>query len=103
MTWYIIRHADKEKGDFYNPELRHQDQPISRIGQEQAQKLVAYFADKEIARIYVSAYQRTMQTVASLARHLGLHPIVDERLNEIDNGLFDGATEEELAQKFPAE
>ena len=29
MTVYIIRHAHKEKGDFYNPRLRHQDEPIS--------------------------------------------------------------------------
>ena len=103
MSWYILRHADKAKGDFYNPQLRHQDEPISQMGQEQAQKLGAYFADKEITRIYVSAYQRTGQTIAPLAGHLKLLPIVDERLNEIDNGLFEGATEEELRQKFPTE
>jgi broad specificity phosphatase PhoE len=103
VSWYILRHADKAKGDFYNPQLRHQDEPLSQIGQEQAQKLVAYFADKEITRIYVSAYQRTGQTIAPLAGHLKLLPIVDERLNEIDNGLFDGMTESELGQEFPAE
>ena len=103
MSWYILRHADKAKGDFYNPQLHHQDEPISQMGQEQAQKLVAYFADKEITRIYVSAYQRTGQTIAPVAGHLKLLPIVDERLNEIDNGLFDGIAESELGQKFPAE
>lgn len=103
MTWYIIRHADKEKGDFYNPTLRHQDQPISKMGQEKAQKLVPYFSDKDISRIYVSAYQRTAQTAAPLAGYLDLPPIVDERLNEIDNGLFDGATEAEVREKFPTE
>ena len=55
MTFYIIRHAEKERGNFYNPELRHQDQPISQKGQEQAKKLVGYFANKEISRIYISA------------------------------------------------
>lgn len=103
MTFYLIRHGDKEKGDFFNPTLRHQDQPLSRKGQEQAEKLVAYFADKEISRIYVSAYVRTAQTAAPLARHLNLQPIIDERLNEIDNGLFDNASEEEIKKKFPAE
>jgi broad specificity phosphatase PhoE len=103
MRWYILRHADKAKGDFYNPQLRHQDEPLSQVGQEQAEKLVAYFADKGITRIYVSAYQRTGQTIAPISGHLKLLPIVDERLNEIDNGLFEGATEEELRQKFPAE
>jgi len=103
MTFYIIRHAEKEKGDFFNPELRHQDQPVSQKGQEQAETLVAYFADKEISCIYVSAYVRTRQTIAPLAKHLGLQPVVDERLNEIDNGLFDGATLEEIQENFPAE
>lgn len=103
MSWYIIRHADKAKGDFYNSQLRHQDESLSQAGREQAQRLVAYFADKEITRIYVSAYQRTGQTIAPLAGHLKLLPIVDVRLNEIDNGLFDGLTESELEQKFSAE
>lgn len=103
MAWYILRHAEKEGGEFYNPKLRHQDEPISQRGREQAEKLVAYFADKEIARIYVSAYQRTGQTIAPAARRLGLLPVVDERLNELDNGLFERATEDELRQKFPEE
>ena len=103
MTFYIIRHAEKEKGDFFNPTLRHQDQPISQKGGEQAEKLVAYFTDKEISSIYVSAYIRTGQTAAPLAKHLGLQAVIDERLNEIDNGLFDGATLEEIRQNFPAE
>lgn len=103
MTFYIVRHAAKEKGDFYNPELRHQDEPISQKGQEQAEKLVAYFADKGISNIYISAYIRTGQTAAPLARHLGLPALIDERLNEIDNGLFDNASEEEIRERFPAE
>ena len=103
MSWYILRHADKEQGNHYNPALRHQDEPISQKGREQAEKLVTYFADKGISKIYVSDYQRTGQTIALVAAHLGLTPIRDERLNELHNGLFEGATEEELRQKFPAE
>ena len=102
MTFYILRHADKEWGNHYNPKLRHQDEPITKKGEEQAQRLVPYFAGKEISRIYISAYQRTAQTIAPLARNLGLQPVLDERLNEIDNGLFDGMTEEEIRKKFPA-
>jgi len=103
MTWYVLRHAEKEKGAFYNPKLRHQDEPISQRGQEQAENLVMYFSDKDIAKIYVSEYIRTGQTIAPVAHHLGLDPILDARLNELDNGLFDGATEEELREKFPDE
>jgi probable phosphoglycerate mutase len=88
VKWYIIRHADKEPGDFYNPVLRHQDQPISAKGRAQAEKLSAYFTDKPVAKIYVSEYQRTAQTIAYVAQNMKLSPILDSRLNEIDNGRY---------------
>jgi broad specificity phosphatase PhoE len=100
-TWYIIRHADKEPGDFYNPRLRHQDQPISQKGRLEAQKLCSFFVAKPVSRIYVSAYQRTWQTIQALAEQLHLTPVIDERLNEIDNGLIDGMSEAEMQQTYP--
>ena len=103
MTFYIIRHADKEKGDFTNPQLPLQDPPISQMGEEQARNLLRFFVDREIAHIYISAYQRTGQTISFVADHFGLTPVVDGRLNEIDIGLFEGATEDEVQEKFPAE
>ncbi len=101
MTWYVLRHGHKESGDFHNPKLRHQDEPLSAEGQQAARKWVAYFAEKPIAAIYVSAYQRTGQTAAAIAEHLHLTPIVDERLNEIDNGLVDEMTEQQFQQAYP--
>ena len=96
MTWYILRHGEKEQGNFHNPTLRHQDQPLSAKGRQDAQKLVTVFADKPIAAIYVSSYQRTWQTAACVAEKLQLAPIVDNRLNEIDNGLIDEMTESQF-------
>lgn len=100
-TCYIIRHAAKERGNFFNPRLRHQDEPISAPGLVAAQKLCAYFAGKPIAAIYISEYQRTRQTSEPLAQQLGLPPIVDTRLNEIDNGRLDGLTDEQIQQTYP--
>jgi broad specificity phosphatase PhoE len=101
MIWYILRHAEKAHGDFHNPQLRHQDQPISAAGQQAAHRLVVHFADKPITAIYVSAYQRTGQTIAAVAEQLQLTPIVDARLNEIDNGDVDEMTEHEFQQAYP--
>ena len=101
MTWYVLRHAEKEQGNFHNPQLRHQDQPLSDRGRQNAQKLVPVFADKPIAAIYVSAYQRTWQTAADVAKQLQLTPIVDARLNEIDNGQVGEMTEHEFEQAYP--
>lgn len=101
MNWYIIRHGDKEAGDFYNPELRHQDQPISAIGREEAKNLVSYFDGKTISKIYISEYLRTRQTSEALANKLGLSQIVDSRINEIDVGVIEGMTAEEINQQYP--
>ena len=102
-TWYIVRHADRDWGAYYNPKLHIQDDPISQKGRQQAQNLIPYFADKGLSRIYVSAYQRTLQTATPLAEHLNLTPVVDERVNEMNNGLFSSVPEEELPQRFPKE
>ena len=101
MTWYVLRHAEKEQGDFHNPQLRHQDQPISARGRLDAERLVDLFVDKPLTAIYVSAYQRTWQTAAKAAERLQLRPVIDARLNEIDNGLVDEMTEQEFKRTYP--
>jgi broad specificity phosphatase PhoE len=103
MTWYVVRHARKEQGDFYNPSLRHQDEPLSAEGREQARKLAGYMAEKPISAIYVSAYVRTLQTAACTAEQLGINPVIDARLNEIDNGLVGAMSEAEFGVAYPVE
>ncbi len=101
MKWYVVRHADKEQGDFHNPLLRHQDEPISARGRSKAQKLYTFFLNRPVTKIYVSEYMRTGQTIEYTAQKMGLTPITDRRLNEIDNGAIEGLSEQELRLKFP--
>jgi len=101
MTVYIIRHAQKEKGDFYNPRLPHQDQPINQQGREESRKLWPYLRDKQISAIYVSGYQRTGQTIEHVAGQLGITPVVDDRLNELDSGVIAPLSEEEVQERYP--
>ena len=101
MKWYIIRHADKEEGDFYNLKLSHQDPPISEKGRLKAQELLLFFSDKSIDRIYISEYIRTEQTIKYFAEKKEITPIIDHHLNEIDNGLIEGMSEKTLQQRYP--
>jgi broad specificity phosphatase PhoE len=101
MKAYIIRHAEKEIGGHYNNYLRHQDEPITPKGRTAAERLIEHFAGKPIQAIYVSGYRRTAETIAPLAEGLGLDPIVDERLNEIDNGLIEGLSDAEIQERYP--
>lgn len=98
---FIIRHAQKEKGDFYNPRFPHPDQPISQQGREQSLKLWPYLCDKQISAIYVSGYQRTGQTIEYVAKQLGITPVVDDRLNELDSGDVAPLSEEEARERYP--
>lgn len=75
--------------------------PISKKGHTEAQKLLSYFEGRPVNRIYVSQYLRTSQTIEYVAQNAGLFSIVDSRLNEIDIGLTDGLSDQELQQKFP--
>ncbi len=101
MKFYVVRHADKAKGDFHNPKLRHNDQPISALGRRQAAKLKRYFSKRRIDAIYVSEYVRTGQTIRSLAKKRGIVPMVDSRLNEIDIGIVENLSEEEIQVQHP--
>jgi len=100
-TFHIIRHAHKERGDFYNLLLRHQDEPISQRGREEARKLWLHLHDKGISAIYISGYLRTAQTIHYDAEQAGITPIIDERLNEIDNGCLEGLSDEAIQQQYP--
>ena len=101
MKFYLVRHADKAKGDYFNPRLRHKDQPISTLGRKQASKIKKYFHKLSIESIYVSEYIRTEQTARPLGRKLKIVPIVDYRLNEIDNGIIDKLSDDEMREKYP--
>lgn len=99
-TLYFVRHADKKPGQFFNERMRHQDPPLSCYGRIQARQIGWIFRHEDIKAIYISEYIRTLQTARPLARRLKLPPIVDARLNEIDNGEVEGLTESEIQAKY---
>ena len=101
MTVYLLRHGHKAAGDFPNPRLRLRDQPLSSLGRRQAVRLARWFRGRGITGIWVSEYQRTAQTARPLARRLGIEPVADARLNEIDIGLLDGLSDDEVRIRFP--
>jgi broad specificity phosphatase PhoE len=99
---YIVRHADKAKGEYRNEYLRHQDEPISPGGERKAEKLVEYFENIEVKKILISEYLRTEQTARYLAENKGLRPIQDKRLNEIDNGTIELMSDAQIKEQYPA-
>lgn len=101
MSIYAVRHADKEPGDFYTDGIPLNNQPISKKGRQQALSLVDYFRDIDITSIHVSRYIRTLQTIDGVANAKILVPRIDPRLDEINIGVLDYMTDEEVEASYP--
>lgn len=79
-TIYFVRHgAYAQQGELLP--LRTPGVHLSLQGRSQAEKLAAFFADKQIAAFYASPLERAQETAKIIA---GTKPVItDERLNEI--------------------
>jgi broad specificity phosphatase PhoE len=101
-TVYLIRHGETE----WNIIGRWQgilDVELNEVGREQAQKLAEEAKNTGIEAIYSSDLSRAAETAQALATPLGLTPILDLRLRELDIGVFQGLKEAEIKQKYPEE
>jgi probable phosphoglycerate mutase len=68
----------------------HGDPPLAPEGLEQAVRLGERLAVGRVDAIYVTSLQRTAQTAAPLAAHLGLTPGVERDLREVYLGEWEG-------------
>ena len=126
MILYLIRHGQsannllaeqlKERAGPYPFETymrqRVAEPPLTELGEQQASRLITYFVDVAISRLYCSPMLRTMQTIQPVAGALDLSPSVWLDLHE-HGGVFlrpgpdaeavgfPGLSRAEMSQKFP--
>lgn len=100
MKIHIIRHGEKEKGNFYNSLLKRQDNPLSEKGFQQAEVLKEYLPSR-INSVFVSNLIRTRQTISPFTHKHTLNIHEDKRLNEIDMGIMSLYPENEVKEKHP--
>ena len=89
----LIRHGETQAAirgqDF--PMVEGQGDPaLHPEGERQAIAVGERLKTEPISAIYVTTMQRTHQTAAPLARHLGLEPKVERDLREVSLGDWDG-------------
>jgi len=68
----------------------HGDPALSPLGRAQAEAVGTRLRAETVHAIYVTKLQRTAQTAAPLAAHLGLVPVVDPDLHEVFLGEWEG-------------
>ncbi len=89
----LIRHGESRAASADNPFPLvdgHGDPELHDNGHRQAQRVGERLRNEPISAIYVTNLQRTAQTAAPLARHLGLTPIVEANLREVFLGEWEG-------------
>ena len=96
----LARHGHTDAG---NRCVGRTDVPLSVTGQEQAAHLAEVLAGAGFVRLCSSPSTRAVDTLAPLAARLGMVPDRIPGLDEIDMGLWDGLSFDELRTRFPEE
>jgi 2,3-bisphosphoglycerate-dependent phosphoglycerate mutase len=100
MLLYLVRHGQS----LYNAERRIQGQfdiGLSPFGLRQSIALAAAFSTLAIDAVYASPLSRAMQTAGPIAEDLRLPVHTDDRLKEINAGVFQGVRWDEIEQHSP--
>lgn len=97
MDIILIRHG--ETHDNVKKQFSTKDVTLTDRGRRQIEKAKAIVDKLFFDRVYVSPLARAIETM----KILGLEGDKEERIREVDFGLFEGKTYEELKEKFPDE
>lgn len=89
----LVRHGQSRafvEGRLFDLVDGQGDPPLTDLGGQQAARVCARLAGRDIDAIYVTTMQRTAQTAAPLAAKLGLTPRVEAGLREVHLGEWEG-------------
>jgi probable phosphoglycerate mutase len=100
MRLLLVRHGQS----LANIEARIQgdDDPLTDIGRAQAETAGAFLAQRgDITHLYASPLARARETALIIGRHVGVAPVFERGLAEINAGIAVGLTWEEWEAKYP--
>lgn len=99
---YLIRHGQPAFPNGIELCIGRTDLPISEEGERRARLLGEYFSEKALTAVYCSTLIRSVQTARALCRE-GLEPIQIADLQELDSGLWENLSFDEIKEKFPGQ
>lgn len=99
---YLIRHGQVvgHETPSYNG---HADVALTEHGIFQYHQLRERLADKEISACYSSDLSRCANGAKIICEPLGITPILDARLRELNIGIWEGMTWSEIVAQYPQE
>lgn len=97
---YLVRHGEPEFPNGQRCCIGRTDLPLSQQGRIQAQRLQDYFTKTPLTAVYCSTLTRAVQTAEIIAQNrLPVNCLKD--LQELDSGLWEGLTFEEIRREYP--
>jgi probable phosphomutase (TIGR03848 family) len=99
MTVILLRHGRSTSNTAHTLAGRSEGVDLDDRGREQADAVVTRIGELPIKAIVRSPLLRCERTVAPVASSLGLDPLVDERLTEVDYGTWTGRKIGELLKE----
>ena len=100
MPFFLfLRHAQATNNVHRILAGRSTGYPLTDLGAQQAKKIGDFLKPLSISRIYSSPIERAEQTAKIVSNKIGLDYNVDERLTEIDMGVFSGMFYDEMFAK----
>ena len=99
MTVILLRHGRSTSNTAHTLAGRSEGVDLDALGHEQAQAVVTRIGELPVRAIVRSPLLRCERTVEPLAAALGLVPVVEERIIEVDYGSWTGRTIGELVKE----
>lgn len=99
LNMILVRHGET----LWNIEQRFQgqkDSPLSEKGIIQANLVAQELSKRNIDAIYCSDLSRAWRTAESIGKHHGLEPYSDPRLREINFGIWEGLSRDEVLTRY---
>jgi broad specificity phosphatase PhoE len=97
MDIILVRHGETEENTLKN--FSRKDIQLSQRGRIQIENTKKYVKILDFKKVYVSPLNRTVETMEILK----LNGIKEERIREIDFGVFEGKNYATLEREFPKE
>lgn len=99
-TLYLVRHGELVTSKEWRY-VGQMDVKLNETGKEQFEKLSSRLLSEQIYRIYSSDLNRTMDSAEIIGHRLGIINESISEFREIDLGVWEGLTLEEIEERFP--
>lgn len=99
-TLILVRHGESEANQL-GRFAGHTDFDLSQRGRQQAELTAQYIAENfQVDAAYASDLKRAFNTGVPAAKRMGLALVPDRRLREINAGVWEGKTFDEIAAQY---